>query len=109
MIRSPFVVLLSLCFFLVPLRAQQSPSGLTSSEAEYEGRDFHFKSGDSLPQLRLHYTTLGKLERDSTGKATNAVLIRHSTGGVGSETPRPRIRTRLYVPCPMLPPTHTLS
>src|SRR5437762_11918493 len=98
MIRSPFVVLLSLCFSLVPLRAQQSPSGLTSSEADYDARDFHFKSGETLSQLRLHYTTLGKLERDSTGKATNAVLILHGTGGSRHHIMAPQLSDELSRP-----------
>ena len=85
MSRGAFVVLLSLCFSLVHLSAQQSASGLNSSEAEYEARDFHLKSGETLSKLRLHYMTLGKLERDSTGKATNAVLILHGTGGSGHQ------------------------
>ena len=43
MTRGAFVVLLSLCFSLVPLRAQQSPSGLTSSEADYVGPRLPFQ------------------------------------------------------------------
>jgi homoserine O-acetyltransferase len=46
-------------------------------------RDFKFESGDSLPELRLHYRTLGKATRDSRGVVTNAVLILHGTGGSG--------------------------
>jgi homoserine O-acetyltransferase len=45
--------------------------------------DFHFASGESLPELRVHYTTLGKLHRDSHGRVDNAVLILHGTGGSG--------------------------
>src|SRR4051794_20193884 len=102
MTRGAFVVLLSLCFSLVPLRAQQSLSGLTSSEADYDARDFHFKSGETLSQLRLHYTTLGKLERDSTGKATNAVLILHGTGGSGHQFLAPQFADVLFGPGQLL-------
>jgi homoserine O-acetyltransferase len=102
MTRSAFVVLLVLCFCLVPVGAQQSPSGLTSSEADYQARDFHFKSGETLPQLRLHYTTLGKLERDSTGKATNAVLILHGTGGSGHQFLAPQFADVLFGPGQLL-------
>ena len=45
--------------------------------------DFHFASGETLPELRVHYTTLGKLHRDSHGRVDNAVLILHGTGGSG--------------------------
>lgn len=43
--------------------------------------NFHFVSGETLPQLRLHYITLGTPRRDSAGHMTNAVLLLHGTGG----------------------------
>ncbi|HEY2633485.1 MAG TPA: alpha/beta fold hydrolase [Steroidobacteraceae bacterium] len=52
-------------------------------EGDYVIRDFHFASGESLPELRLHYTVLGKPRRDSHGRVSNAVLILHGTGGSG--------------------------
>jgi homoserine O-acetyltransferase len=52
-------------------------------EGDYVIHDFHFASGETLPELRLHYTTLGKPRRDSHGKVVNAVLIMHGTGGSG--------------------------
>jgi homoserine O-acetyltransferase len=47
--------------------------------------DFRFSSGETLADLRMHYTTLGKPEKDSSGKVTNAVLILHGTGGTGHQ------------------------
>jgi homoserine O-acetyltransferase len=47
-------------------------------------RDFQFKSGETLPELRLHYTTLGTRAHDRAGVVRNAVLILHGTGGSGS-------------------------
>jgi homoserine O-acetyltransferase len=52
-------------------------------EGDYVIRDFHFASGETLPELRLHYTTFGKPRRDAHGKVDNAVLILHGTGGSG--------------------------
>ena len=52
-------------------------------EGDYVIRDFHFASGETLPELRLHYTTYGKPRRDAHGKVENAVLILHGTGGSG--------------------------
>jgi len=57
----------------------------TPAEADYVAHDFHFKSGETLPELRLHYATFGKPERDASGKVTNAVLILHGTGGTGHQ------------------------
>ncbi len=46
-------------------------------------RNYRFRSGESLPEVRLHYTTLGTIRRDSSGKVTNAVMVLHGTGGSG--------------------------
>ena len=46
------------------------------NEGDYTIRDFKFASGEILPELRLHYRTLGKPEKDAKGKTTNTVLIK---------------------------------
>src|SRR5690242_15550046 len=46
-------------------------------------KDFRFSSGEVLPELRIHYRTIGTPRRDGTGKVRNAVLILHGTGGSG--------------------------
>src|ERR1035437_2495158 len=74
--------------------AQESPSQpavkVTPLEGDYVSRDFHFKSGETLPELRLHYLTLGKPERDANGKVTNAVLLLHGTGAAGRSSLAPQ-------------------
>jgi homoserine O-acetyltransferase len=55
----------------------------TPIEGDYVIRDFRFKSGETLPELKQHYTTIGTIARDATGRVTNAVLIMHGTGGTG--------------------------
>ena len=52
-------------------------------EGDYVIEDFEFASGETLSELRLHYTTLGTLRRDEDGRANNAVLILHGTTGHG--------------------------
>ena len=52
-------------------------------EGDYVIHDFHFASGETLPELRLHYTFFGKPKKDAQGRVTNAVLIMHGTGGAG--------------------------
>jgi homoserine O-acetyltransferase/O-succinyltransferase len=61
-------------------------------------KNFRFASGESLPELRLHYRTLGKLQRDSQGKVLNAVLILHGTGGSGAQFMREEFAGTLFVP-----------
>ena len=65
--------------------AQQSASAspLASQEGDFVTRMFRFGSGEALPQMTLHYATLGAPKRDATGRVTNAVLILHGTGGSG--------------------------
>jgi homoserine O-acetyltransferase len=52
-------------------------------EADLVVKDFQFTTGESIPELRLHYTTVGSPKKDAGGKVTNAVLIMHGTGGSG--------------------------
>ncbi|HYJ47396.1 MAG TPA: alpha/beta fold hydrolase [Pyrinomonadaceae bacterium] len=54
-------------------------------EGDYILHDFRFKNGERLPELKLHYTTLGVPVRDPNGVVRNAVLIMHGTGGAGSQ------------------------
>ncbi|HLJ49573.1 MAG TPA: alpha/beta fold hydrolase [Bryobacteraceae bacterium] len=46
-------------------------------EGDFTVHDYKFRSGETLPELKLHYTTVGTLKGD------NAVLIMHGTGGTG--------------------------
>ena len=50
------------------------------TEGDWIAKNFKFASGETLPQLRLHYITIGKPQRDASGKVVNAVLILHGTG-----------------------------
>jgi homoserine O-acetyltransferase/O-succinyltransferase len=68
----------------------------TPTEGDYTIRDFKFASGQTLPELRLHYRTLGKPEKDSQGKTTNAVLIMHGTTGSGAQFIRPEFAGELF-------------
>ncbi len=56
----------------------------TPVEGDYVVKKFSFKSGESLENLSLHYTTIGKPTRGKDGKVNNAVLIMHGTTGSGN-------------------------
>jgi homoserine O-acetyltransferase len=66
------------------------------TEGDFTIRDFKFASGETLPELRLHYRTLGKPEKDAEGKTTNAVLIMHGTTGSGAQFIRPEFAGELF-------------
>ena len=72
----------ALCLGVGAVQAEPVPA-YSSVEGDYILHDFHFASGEVLPELRLHYTVLGKPRRDAHGKINNAVLILHGTGGSG--------------------------
>ncbi|HKU15468.1 MAG TPA: alpha/beta fold hydrolase [Steroidobacteraceae bacterium] len=65
-------------------------------EGDFVVKNFRFASGETLPELRLHYRTLGKLQRDAKGVARNAVLIMHGTGGTGAQFLRPEFAGELF-------------
>jgi len=68
----------------------QEVRDLHPQEGDFVLRDFHFRSGESLPELRLHYATLGTPVRDAHGAVQNAVIILHGTTGSGKAISRRR-------------------
>jgi len=68
----------------------------TPTEGDYTIRDFKFQSGETLPELRIHYRTLGKPQTDAQGKTTNTVLIMHGTTGSGAQFIRPEFAGELF-------------
>ena len=75
---------------------------LATHEGDYVVHDFHFADGETLPEVRLHYTTLGEPKRDASGRVTNAVLILHGTGGTGHQFLRPVFAGVLFGPGQLL-------
>jgi homoserine O-acetyltransferase/O-succinyltransferase len=67
-------------------------------EGDYTARNFKFRDGESLPELRLHYMTIGAPRRDARGQINNAVLILHGTGGSGKQFLQPQFADELYGP-----------
>ena len=67
--------------------AAQQKAPLTATppkEGDFVARDFKFADGESLPEIRMHYTTMGTPQRDAAGHVTNAVLVLHGTNRAGS-------------------------
>ena len=82
---------LALC--ALPLRAAP-----VVTEGDFTIPDFRFRSGETLPELKIHYRTLGGLRIDAAGHATNAVMILHGTGGAGTQFLSPQFADELYGP-----------
>ncbi len=62
---------------LFALRATAASEYPAPKEGDWIAKDFHFHSGEVMPALRLHYTTIG----DPSGEP---VLVLHGTGGTGA-------------------------
>ena len=73
-----------------------------TTEGDFVVKNFKFRSGETLPQLRLHYATLGKPVRNADGRVTNAVLILHGTGGSGNQFLQPIFAGELFGPGQLL-------
>ena len=98
--------LLVFTFAVVSVPAPQATTDEATWPAAHEGdfivHDFHFQSGEIMPEVRMHYTTLGKPEKDTSGRTTNAVLILHGTGGNGHSLLRPIFAGVLFGPGQLL-------
>jgi homoserine O-acetyltransferase/O-succinyltransferase len=74
------------------------PTQWPVQDGNYVIRNFRFGSGESIPELKLHYLTLGKLRRDAAGHADNAILLLHGTGGNGHSLLNPVFSDVLFGP-----------
>lgn len=64
--------------------AQQPPlTAVPPKEGDFVAHDFKFADGGSLPEIRIHYTTIGTPHRDANGHVDNAVLTLHGTNRKG--------------------------
>jgi homoserine O-acetyltransferase len=94
-IRSLLAIAIMAHGFALTVAAADYP---TPSEADFVLRDFKFASGETLPELRLHYRSLGKPLKDEKGVVRNAVLITHGTTGTSGQFIRPEFAGELFGP-----------
>ena len=78
--------------------AAQTDYAARLTEGDVVLRDFRFRSGETLPELRIHYATLGTPHRDAAGQIVNAVMVLHGTGGSGRQFLQPQFADELYGP-----------
>ena len=64
----------------------------------YSIPNFRFGTGETLPDLKLHYITLGEPHRDAAGHTDNAVLLLHGTGGNAHSLMNPVFSDVLFGP-----------
>ncbi|HEU4729088.1 MAG TPA: alpha/beta fold hydrolase [Kofleriaceae bacterium] len=81
-----------------PASAPQPIAGVMPVSGDFTIRDFAFTTGEKLPELRIHYMTLGTPHRDAAGHVTNAVIVMHGTTGSGQQFARKQFADVLFGP-----------
>ncbi|MBA3879785.1 MAG: hypothetical protein C0500_08725 [Sphingobium sp.] len=69
-----------------------------TTEGDFVARDVRFGTGETMAEVRIHYTTLGTPHRDAQGQIDNAVMVLHGTGGSGKNFLVPQFADELYGP-----------
>jgi homoserine O-acetyltransferase len=84
----------------VAAQGQTNPSAHTwpAKDGTVVLKDFNFGTGETLPELKLHYLTLGEPHRNAAGRVDNAVLLLHGTGGNARSLLNPLFSDVLFVP-----------
>jgi homoserine O-acetyltransferase/O-succinyltransferase len=90
---------IKICLFLLISATAAFAQGTNypaPTEGDWVAHDFHFNSGETLPELKMHYVTLGSPRRDANGVVRNAVLILHGTTGSSGQFIRPEFAGELF-------------
>jgi homoserine acetyltransferase len=76
MLIRPFTVLLLMLMTSAAL-AQTSKEATwpNQREGDFIIKDYRFASGETLAELRIHYTTIGTAKRNGAGEIVNGVLL----------------------------------
>src|ERR1019366_6126027 len=81
-----------------PASTATPASKWSATESSVMLQNFKFGSGETLPELKLHYLTLGKPHRNAAGHTDNAVLLLHGTGGSRHSLMNPLFSDVLFGP-----------
>jgi homoserine O-acetyltransferase/O-succinyltransferase len=92
------LLLLLLLLLCAAPAAAQTDWAARLTEGDVTLADFRFRSGETLPELRVHYATLGTPHRDARGRIDNAVMVLHGTGGSGRQFLATQFADSLYGP-----------
>ncbi|RPJ79080.1 MAG: hypothetical protein EHM13_13840, partial [Acidobacteria bacterium] len=58
---------------------QAAPAFPAPLEGDFVAKGFRFSSGETLPDIRIHYRTVGTPRKGPDGVVNNGVLILHGT------------------------------
>jgi homoserine O-acetyltransferase/O-succinyltransferase len=92
-----FPALFAVCLsFATSAAIAQTTTWPNQQDGDYVLKDFRFASGETLPELRLHYRTLGTAKRNAAGEIVNGVVLLHGTSGSGNSWLLPSLADELY-------------
>lgn len=87
-----------LCLILAFFPTLHGEVDLMPKESALTISEYTFQNGQKLPNLKLHYSTLGTPQKDASGQINNAVLILHWTGGSSADMLTTVFKEELYAP-----------
>jgi len=67
-------------------------------EGDFVIHDYKFVSGETLPELKLHYRTIGTPKKNANGEIVNGVLLLQGNTGTGANWFRPSIADAVFKP-----------
>lgn len=91
----PFMLTVVCLVFTTGAFAADYPAPVSG---DYTIRGFRFASNETLPELKIHFRTIGQPKVDANGRTTNAVLVLHGTTGNGGNFLRPEFAGELFGP-----------
>jgi homoserine O-acetyltransferase len=98
-----FALLLTICGEIASAQATRSQHLETAMTLPIEQHDAVYQNyalleGGRLPQVRIHYATIGTAHRNAAGQIDNAVLLLHWTGASGKAMLSETFQQSLYAP-----------
>jgi homoserine O-acetyltransferase len=66
------------------------------TDGDYVIKNFAFASGETMPELRIHYTTIGTAKKNAAGEIINGVVLLHGTSGTGQNWLLSSLADELY-------------
>lgn len=78
--------------------ASESSPALHQHQADASFRNYKFRDGETLPELRIHYATVGQPHKNAAGSVDNAILLLHWTNASSQALLTPEYKKALFAP-----------
>jgi homoserine O-acetyltransferase len=78
--------------------ATDQSASLTEQQKDASFTNYKLRDGETLPQLRIHYATLGTPHKNAAGGVDNAILLLHWTNASSQALLVPEYKESLFAP-----------